>query len=229
MRIEGVVFDLDHTLYDRYGTLRAMAGDFCLAFGEYIAPGISVKDAAELLCETDKTHIYFGWRTVFDLLCERGLFAKAPDYEEYRKVMLALFTSYAVPYPFTKGVLRAVRERGMKTALITNGAVEIQKPKIEMLSLESFFDEIIICGEIGAQKPDPAPFKEMAKRLCLPESVLLYVGDDPVRDVEGARNAGYTPVEVLTTRCVVPGTVPAKYRINSVAELPELLDGLLRA
>lgn len=227
MRIEGVVFDLDHTLYDRYGTLRAMAGDFCLALRDCIAPGVSVKDAAELLCETDITHIYFGWRTVFELLCERGLFAKAPDYEEYRKVMLVLFTSYAVPYPFAKGVLRGVRERGLKTGLITNGSAEIQRPKIEMLSLESCFDEIIVCGEIGVQKPESAPFREMAKRLCLPESALLYVGDDPVRDVEGARNAGYTPVEVLTTRCVVPGTVPAKYRINSVAELPELLDALM--
>lgn len=228
MRIKGVVFDLDHTLYDRYGTLRAMAKDFRLAMDKYIAPDINAETAAELLCEADKDYIYFGWRTIFDHLCESGLFSKTPDYEDYKKILLRLFTLHAVPYPFANDVLSNVRARGLKTGLITNGAAETQRPKIKMLALEDFFDEIIICGELGVQKPDSAPFREMARRLALPESALLFVGDDPIRDVNGARNAGYTPVEVLTARCKVPEAVPAEYRIGSVAELPKLLDTLIK-
>ncbi len=229
MQINGVVFDLDHTLFDRYATLTALTSDFCDMLKGYIADGISTEKAASLLCEGDRKHIYYGWRKVFGFLCESGLFSTPPEYELYQNTLLKLFTVHAVPYPFTHSVLESLRTRGFKTGLITNGNGEVQASKLRLLKLRDSFDEVLLCGEFGVQKPNAAPFKEMARRLGVPESTLLYVGDNPVCDVEGSRAAGYIPVEVLTADCVLPNAVPADYRISSVAELDAVLEVIQNA
>lgn len=223
MRINGVVFDLDHTLYDRYATIKAMTPDFCRILGEYLNDDVGTDAVCSLLCDGDRRYIYFGWRRIFAFLCESGVFKTAPQYEQYRETMLKLYTLYAVPYPFTASVLAAIKARGLKTGLITNGNAAVQSSKLKLLHLEDGFDEVLLCGEFGTQKPDRAPFDEMARRLGLRPETLVYVGDNPVCDVEGARAAGYIPVEVLTAQCVLPDAVPARYRLRTVEELERML------
>lgn len=226
MKYEGVVFDLDHTLFDRYATLTALAPDFCNMLGDYIAPAVTAKDFAEAICEGDKKYIYYGWKRVFEHLCEKGMFDPLPQYEQYRDTLLKLFTVHAVPFSFTYTVLEEMRQRGLKLGLITNGRGDIQAAKLKLLNLTDAFDVPLLCGEFGVQKPDRAPFDEMARRLNIPPHKLLYVGDNPKCDVDGSRNAGYTPVEVLTTDCRLPDIEPAKLQIKTVKELARLLDRL---
>lgn len=226
MKIGGVVFDLDHTLFDRYATLRAVAPEFCRMLTPYIAKGLSAEKAARLLCEGDSRYIYYGWRRVFAFLCDNGMFDTQPTYEEYKSTLLSLFSRFAVPYPFTYTALEKVKKRGLKTGLITNGSKEIQASKLKLLGLERYFDAIILCGELGVQKPDPLPFSEMARMLGVEADTLLYVGDNPICDVDGSRRAGYIPVQVMTAECVLPDAEPAKYRIASVDELDGLIEAL---
>lgn len=229
MRYEGVVFDLDHTLFDRYETLRALSKEFCDKFEGWLAKGVTAEKMASLLCEGDTNYIYHGWKRVFQFLCESGAFDPIPEYEMYRQALLDLFTKYAVPYSFTYSVLDELKARGLKIGLITNGNGDIQAKKVELLGLTDAFDCAILCGHFGVQKPDRAPFDEMARRLSIPAEKLLYVGDNPKCDVDASRNAGYTPVEVLTAKCVLPEFAPAEHRIASVAKLPELIDRLQNA
>ncbi len=222
MLINGVVFDLDHTLFDRYATLTECAKDFCDILKDYAA--VDASTMAKLLCEGDKKYIYHGWRKIFEHLCDNGAFKPVPEYAQYKAALLKTFTMHAVPYPFTYSVLTKLHNMGYKTGLITNGDASIQASKLELLHLNGYFDEIILCGEFGVQKPNAAPFNEMARRLGVPENNLLYVGDNPINDVGGSRAAGYIPVEVLTADCPMEEAIPAKYRINSVAELFELME-----
>lgn len=224
MKIKGVVFDLDHTLFDRYATIEAIAPAFKEMFADYIADGITSRRIAELICEGDRRYIYYGWQRVLEHLCESGMFARKPEYEQYRNGLLKLFTTKAIPYPFTYSVLADVKARGLKTGLITNGKAAIQREKLKLLNLTDSFDAIVLCGEFGVQKPDPAPFKEMARLLDTSTDALIYVGDNPVCDVGGARGAGYTTVQVLTASCSPDGAPVGDYRIGSVAELGALLD-----
>lgn len=226
MKICGVVFDLDHTLFDRYATLHTIAPEFCRILSPYTAKGLSAEKAARLLCEGDSKYIYFGWRRVFAFLCDNGMFDTQPTYEEYKSTLLSLFSRFAVPYPFTYTALEKVKRRGLKTGLITNGGKEIQSSKLKLLGLEGYFDAIILCGELGVQKPDPLPFSEMARMLDAEAGTLLYVGDNPICDVDASRKAGYIPVQVMTAECVLPDIQPAKYRIASVDELDGLIEAL---
>ncbi len=224
MDIKGVVFDLDHTLYDRYKTVEAGAEFFCRVFKDRLSASITASDAASLLCEGDKRYIYHGWHRIFEYLCEKEMFSEPPAYAEYRECMLELYSTFAVPYSFTYSLLDELRSRGLLIGLITNGRSEIQRAKLRLLQLEPYFDEIIVCGELGIQKPSPEPFAEMARRLNISAENLIYVGDNPINDVDASRNAGYTPIEVLTADCPMDGYAPAKHRISSVEELPDLIE-----
>ncbi len=219
--IKGVVFDLDHTLFDRYATLTAIMPSFC----EHFDVALSEEEAAKLLCEADKQFVHLGWRRVIEYLTEKGMFLTVPEFEEYSAFLLSKFEEYAVPYDFTKPMLRKLRSMGLKLGIITNGDVPLQSRKLEMLGFSEDFDEILISGSIGIHKPNAEPFLIMAQWLKLSPSELMYVGDNPLNDVEGSRNAGYTPVFVNTTNSwVFPEVERCELSVENVGEIPELIE-----
>lgn len=224
MQYKGIVFDLDHTLFDRYATMTAVGQQFYHTLKDYITPGLSVRQSISLWCDADKAKIHLGWETMLKYGEQIGLFTKAPDTKTYLEFLLPNFSKVAIPFPFTKPTLEKLKTRGYLLGLITNGRPEIQWAKIKLLDLENAFDQILIPSEIGMQKPDPGPFLEMAKRLGVSPSKLLYVGDNPINDVEASRNAGFVPVWVKTTGVWEDYIERAKWEIDTVAELPQILE-----
>ena len=64
----------------------------------------------------------------------------------------------------------------------------------------------------------------MSERLNIPPEELMYVGDNPVNDVDGSRNAGYIPVWVKTTGYWCFEDIPhAEYEVETVEEIPALV------
>lgn len=220
---KGIVFDLDHTLFDRYGTYRALGEQFYQSFKPYFPANLTREQAVTLWCKADKEKVHLGWSQMLAYGKELGLFVNPPDTDTYRNVIFPLFCTVAVPFPFTKPTLTKLKEEGYLLGLITNGPSEVQRAKIKLLSLEGFFDEILIPSELGMQKPDPEPFWEMAKRLGCEPSELLYVGDNPIHDVKASKNAGYSAVWVKTTGVWEKGIERADFEIDTVEELPLLL------
>jgi putative hydrolase of the HAD superfamily len=74
-----------------------------------------------------------------------------------------------------------------KLALITNGAVDIQRSKIDGSNLADFFDPIIISGELGFGKPSPKLFQMALKRLAVSPDQTVMIGDSLSRDIGGAQ------------------------------------------
>jgi hypothetical protein len=61
-------------------------------------------------------------------------------------------------------------------------------------------------------------------REGIPAEELMYVGDHPINDIDGSRNAGYTPVWVKTTGYWCFEEIPrAEYEVETVAEIPDLV------
>jgi putative hydrolase of the HAD superfamily len=74
--------------------------------------------------------------------------------------------------------------------LITNGPSAIQRAKIERFELANYFDALIVSGEVGVAKPDPAIFALALARLGVEAREALFVGDSPEYDMRGAEAAG---------------------------------------
>ena len=224
--IKGVVFDLDHTLFDRYATLRAVLPEMYKRMRDKIPAHLGETDFIENLIKIEKLHIYHGWAYTGKKLVEAGVFLKGTTGEEiWECIYKYCWPIAAVKYPFTDSVLTDLREMGLKVGLITNGSVPSQSLKLDLLNLWECFDEVIICDDENyPSKPDVTAFNQMSKRLEIAPNELLYVGDNPYNDVRGAWNSGYIPVWVKTT-----GIWPeefekaADYAVDDVSEIPDLV------
>ncbi|HEY3668669.1 MAG TPA: HAD family hydrolase [Polyangiaceae bacterium] len=83
-----------------------------------------------------------------------------------------------------------------RLGLVTNGSGETQRAKLTALELTGLFEPLLISGEVGFKKPDPRIFElALAAWEVAPESVL-FVGDDPVSDIAGAKAVGMQTLQV---------------------------------
>jgi HAD superfamily hydrolase (TIGR02253 family) len=92
-------------------------------------------------------------------------------------------------YPDSLQTLLSLQQ-SYKLSLLTNGPSDMQRQKITDLQIAPYFEHIIIAGEVGYSKPDPAIFQILIKNYALPPSEILYVGNSQKRDVIGAHRAG---------------------------------------
>jgi putative hydrolase of the HAD superfamily len=69
-------------------------------------------------------------------------------------------------------------------------------PLLEQLGLSRFFEAIVISCDVGFAKPSPVIFEHTAKKLGVPENLILHVGDSVETDLAGARAAGCEAVLV---------------------------------
>ncbi len=217
--IKAVVFDMDHTLFDRYATIHKVMPDFCEAFDV----ALSVEEAAELLCKYDKKLNIFGWPTVFKKLKEEGMFNTAPHFAQYAAFLYEYFTKVSVDYPFTIPTLQKLHKDGYKVGLITNGDHEIQAAKIDNLGYAPYFDKILISGDCDWEKPEAEIFQEMAKLLGVAPHEMAYVGDHPVNDIQGARDAGCLGIWVKTYGVWIEDIEKADHEVDDISFIPDLI------
>ncbi|GGM36559.1 haloacid dehalogenase [Longimycelium tulufanense] len=125
-------------------------------------------------------------------------------------------------YPDTLPCLEWLRSAGVRVAAITNASGAHQRAKLSMLGIAEFFDEVVIAGELGAAKPDPAIFRAAALALGVPVAATVHVGDRLDLDAVGACDAGMRGVWL--DRGAEPVAVPPGVSvITSLDQLPGLL------
>ena len=98
-----------------------------------------------------------------------------------------------VVFPESRGVLEALRPR-VRLGMITNGASDIQRAKIDGSHLADYFDAILVSGEEGFGKPKPEIFRLAIDRLEVDEASAVMIGDSLPRDIAGAASVGMRSV-----------------------------------
>ncbi len=195
--IRAVIFDLDHTLFDRHGTLRSLVQALRREFP--VNENISDEQIGDYWCYADDNFVYYGWENIWGYLKDKGVFTGEVTFDAYRSFIYKYFAVTAVPFPETKPMLKRLREMGYKTGLITNGDHSLQYSKIKMLSLSGYFDEIIVTGDYDIHKPDKEIFDIMRNKFVFKPEEMVYVGDNPLNDIKGARGAGWKTVWMNST------------------------------
>jgi putative hydrolase of the HAD superfamily len=93
----------------------------------------------------------------------------------------------------------AIREQGLKTALVSNAGFTTA-PNLRMLldhyGLSELFDVLVFSDELEIAKPDPRIFKQALAGLGLRPADCAFVGDNPHTDVSGALSAGLFTVQI---------------------------------
>lgn len=92
-------------------------------------------------------------------------------------------------YPKVRETLEALRELGVKLAVVTNKESRFTHTVLDTHQLSSCFD-LVICGDtLPTKKPDPAGVAYCLEAFSASKDRSLFVGDSSI-DIATARNAG---------------------------------------
>ncbi len=92
--------------------------------------------------------------------------------------------------PGSLDVLTALRERGCKLGMVTNGFAATHHDKIDRLGLRERMDAFFLADEVGMVKPDPELFRHACRVLGSEPARSAMVGDRYDRDVVGRARGG---------------------------------------
>jgi putative hydrolase of the HAD superfamily len=147
--------------------------------------------------------------------------AAVTAYERERGARYALF-------PDVLPALAELRQQVGRLVIITNGPGTTQRHKADATGLTALVDAVIVSGEEGVSKPDPAIFAIAARASGVPLADAWHVGDSLTSDVAGAAASGLgAGVWLNRGGAALPATVTHRpdYEIASLGELPDLLAG----
>jgi putative hydrolase of the HAD superfamily len=105
---------------------------------------------------------------------------------------------WRVPLPDALETLRGLRNRGVRTAVVSNADGRAQK-SLEAAGLCEPLEFVLDSHFEGVEKPDPEIFRRALRRLELPPERVVYIGDISSIDAVGARAAGLSPVIIDPT------------------------------
>jgi FMN hydrolase / 5-amino-6-(5-phospho-D-ribitylamino)uracil phosphatase len=104
-------------------------------------------------------------------------------------------------------------------ASLSNGNADLAR-----IGLAEFFVLSLNARQIGVGKPHPRCFERLARELRLEPHDILYVGDDPVLDVQAARAAGLKTAWINRfAQHWPPAIVPADIAVTDCIQLAEAL------
>ena len=116
-----------------------------------------------------------------------------------------------------EGAYEALSNLSLKYTLgaLTNGNADVRR-----LGLDHLFSFVFSAEQVGAPKPDPALFHSAIRWTGVTPREMVYVGDDPVLDIDAAKRTGLRTIWVRTDRKPEPGeTIPDEI-IGHVGDLP---------
>jgi putative hydrolase of the HAD superfamily len=111
-------------------------------------------------------------------------------------------SAFALPFRPLPGVheaLDALAARGLALAVVANWDIGL-RTQLDEHGLSHCFGAVVVSAEVGAAKPDPAPFRAALARLGVAPSRAVHVGDHEPHDRAGAEAAGlrFLPAPLAT-------------------------------
>jgi HAD superfamily hydrolase (TIGR01509 family) len=233
MARRAVLFDLGNTLvhYYRHGEFadvlrRCLQGAVHAA--EVPPRDASANDLFERALELNREAADFAVRPLSDRL--RKLLPGCADVPEVQmervcRAFMAPIFACARPDPDAARVLDALRERGVRTAIVSNtpwgSPAAYWREELERHGLLRRVDAAVFCVDVGWRKPHPAPMLRAVAELGVEAREALFVGDDPRWDIEGAQRAGIRPVLLSSESAVIPPGCTV------IPDLPSVLDAVV--
>lgn len=196
-RFQGVVFDLDDTLYPER---------------DYVQSGFrQVASEVERIADLPEHSTYsFLWNhftsgergNTFDLLLEQHP-SIVPRFDTTKMVGTYRTHSPKIKLPETiKSLLESLREQGSTIGIVSDGHLASQQAKVAALGLTKLVDQIVLTDIWGSSywKPHHRGFMTIMKAWQLGPFKFVYVADNPKKDFVTPKRMGWK-----TVRLRIPG------------------------
>jgi FMN hydrolase / 5-amino-6-(5-phospho-D-ribitylamino)uracil phosphatase len=225
VKVRAICFDLDNTLWDVWPVImRAEQRMYEFLAERY--PRVVANMTMEMMRaareQTAAAHPQM--RHDFTFLRKQTLREHAKEFGYAEAMAEEAFEAFIQArnevdlYPDVVPALEQLRAR-YRLFTASNGNADLGK-----IGLGHFFERTINARLVGALKPDPAIFHKVIEGTDLQVHEVVYVGDDPLLDVEGARAAGMHAIWIDRQGSEWPVQIaPAAHTVRSLTELVELL------
>lgn len=133
-----------------------------------------------------------------------------------------------IPRPDVSQVVKELDRRGYRIGIIANTITETEIPDwMESDGLTPYFKAVVLSSRVRIRKPNPEIYWEAARRIGVEPARCAYVGDNPIRDVEGCRKAGYGLMILLIEPATLAkepqsGEQKADHTIKTCSELLDI-------
>lgn len=180
LNVKAVLFDLDGTLID---SIPLIEYSFRRVFEDLGIPwadgrvmetvGLPLREVA-LEYAGDRADIFF---------------------ELYLKHQMEKHDECIKLFPGTMEMLGRVRQRGLKTGIVTSKRKIMAQRALKLVSVGQLVDVLVALEDCGAHKPDPLPVATALRGLGVLPEEAVFVGDSWY-DIAAGRGAGVATVGV---------------------------------
>ena len=214
-----ILFDFDNTLQDRQIAFLLCLQDFIRALLPSLCEDEILK-YADILLNTAEFG-FVPYKKVFEKAAEVLPLTEPLDFDAAYAFLKIAYPLHTTLFADAVNTLLELKRRGYRIGMLTNGVSRIQNCKVDMSGLRPMMDYVMVSGDEHLQKPDPEPFYRLAYRLGVHPSECVYVGDNPVNDIEGALSAG---MKAVFRDFSYPGIAVENPAVPHIRELADLLD-----
>jgi FMN hydrolase / 5-amino-6-(5-phospho-D-ribitylamino)uracil phosphatase len=225
VKVRAICFDLDNTLWDVWPVImRAEQKMYDFLAQRY--PRVVANVTLEMMrsAREQTAAAYPQMRHDFTFLRKQTLRDHAREFgyaEAMAEEAFDAFIQARNEVDLYADVLPALEQLRTRYRLFTasNGNADLAQ-----IGIAHFFERTIAARQVGALKPDPAIFRKVIEGTDLQAHEVVYVGDDPLLDVAGARGAGMQAIWIDRQASEWPPEIePAAHTVRSLTELTQLL------
>ena len=161
------------------------------------------------------------WKVTEDAL-DYALDTLGIDDPDLRERLIALYEELPA-YREVPGVLGQLKDRGVKTAILSNGTERMLGSAIRSAGIGELLDDLISVDELRIYKPHPAVYQLAVDKLALSPDRNCFMSSN-AWDAQGGANFGFNVVWVNRFGQAperLPGEIMAE--LTSLEGLPDLL------
>jgi putative hydrolase of the HAD superfamily len=132
-------------------------------------------------------------------------------------------------FPDVPPMLEELMANNIKIGIVTNASQPMSMRDTELVShdlMQYFLDYRLSAADAGYLKPHPHIFEYALNLMGTSPEETVFIGDNPIADVAGAQSAGMRAILRVkaTTQKMISGLIVPDAAINSMVELPRILD-----
>lgn len=184
LQAAAVILDLDGTLLDTIDDLAAAVNAMLVDSGQPVLPRERV---SHYVGKGAQVLVHRALTDSFDGRADPARFA--PAYQAFLAHYARENGRQARLYPGVREGLEAMRDKGMRLAIVTNKPSAFTAPLLARCGLAGFFDLVISGDTLARKKPDPLPMVHVCEAFGLPPAAVVAIGDS-MNDAIAARAAG---------------------------------------
>ncbi|MBV8633951.1 MAG: HAD family hydrolase [Burkholderiaceae bacterium] len=232
--VKAVLFDLDDTLWPIAPTIIRAEGlqhDWLAIHAPALVARHSREDLRARrvdLAQTDPRYRYDLWSLRHTALVEalNSSGEEPAKAAELADAAMEVFSRERNVVNVFEDVVPGLALLGRHFALgtISNGFADL-----EAIGLAGHFRTSIAAHKLGFAKPDARIFHQACAALQVEPHEALYVGDDPLLDVEGAQKAGLRAVWMNRFDRTLPEAVTPDFHCTNLLELSDWLQTVEKA